>query len=538
MLNKSGFFVAVLLAAALSVSGCGKKDTGVNAKLVTAEQTVSDTYDVKLNYQGMVKSKETKNYSFLSGGRLEKVYVKEGELVRKGDTLAQLDAVELKSGAAQSAYNRAISENSLNKTEATYLTNITNAEINIRTIDTGINAIDSSISAYVKSIAAAEQGINDFRGSIPVAEKGVAALEMAVATDDEQMAAVRENINAYESKLKSTREAVDLAKTNLERMETLYEKGAVARSDVENMQVQYNDAEASYKQAEAQMATYKVNLSQLAASHEANLASLAGKRQELASMNTQLESNKAQVSSMYAQLESLKSQRAQSVAQRDTANRELANLKKSMGSDVSSQKAAENISKLAEEQANRAVKNATLTADADGYVMAVNFKEGEMTGAGAPVVMVKSNTMVVTIGVSLEDYSDLERVMDIKINGEIPGTIETISQYPDEKTRTYKVDIAFDDTNLAMGEIVDVELITERCEGVFIPISSVINIDGIDYVYRINEDNTVSRIEVKLGEVKDSSVRALNLTNERIVTSGIKSLNDNDLVTEAEADGR
>ena len=537
-MNRSSVYTAVLLASVFTLSACGKKDTGVNAKLVTAEQTISDTYDVKLNYQGMVKSKETKNYSFLSGGKLEKVYVKEGELVRKGYTLAQLDAVELKSGAAQSAYNRAISENSLNKTEATYLTNITNAEINIRTIDTGIGALDSSVSAYVKSIAAAEQGINDFRSSIPVAEKGVAALEMAVATDDEQMAAVQENINAYESKLQSTREAVDLAKTNLERMQSLYEKGAVARSEVENMQVQYNDAEASYKQAEAQMATYKVNLSQLAASHEANLASLAGKRQELSSMNTQLEANKAQVSSMYAQLESLKSQRAQSVAQRETANRELANLKKSMNSDVSSQKAAENISELAEEQANRAVKNATLTADADGYVMAVNFKEGEMTGAGAPVVMVKSNTMVVTIGVSLEDYSDLKNVIDIKINGEVPGTIETISQYPDEKTRTYKVDIAFDDTDLSMGEIVDVELITERSEGVFIPISAVINIDGIDYVYRVNEDNTVSRIEVKLGEVKDSTVRAINLTNERIVTSGIKSLNDNDLITEAGADGK
>ena len=517
----------------ISVTGCGKKDAGVNAKLVTSQQTINDVYDVKLDYQGMVKSRETKNYSFLTGGRLEKIYVKEGELVRKGDVLAQLDAVELRNSAAQSAYNRAIQENSLNKTEATYLTNITNAQINLGTIDKSISALDSSISAYAESISAAEQGINDYRSSIPIAEKGVRALELAVETDVEQMAAVQESIDAYDSKLQSTREAVDLAKTNLDRMQTLYEKGAVSRSEVENMQVQYNDAEASYKQAEAQMATYKVNLSQLAASHEANLANLDAKRQELASMNTQLESNKAQVSSIYAQLDSIKAQRAQSVAQRETANKELENLKKSMNSDVSSQKAAENISKLAEEQANRAVKNATLTADSDGYVMGVNFKEGEMTGVGSPVVMVKSNTMVVTIGVSLEDYSAIESIIDVRINGEIPGSIDSVSQYPDEKTRTYKVDIAFDNNDLAMGEIVDVELITERSEGVFIPISSVINIDGIDYVYIINDDNTVSRTEVELGEVKDSTVRVRNLTNERIVTSGIKSLHDNDLITEA-----
>lgn len=532
-MQKGILCIIIAAVAAASLCGCGKSTAEeVGGKLITSQMTVNDTYDVKLNYQGVVKAKDTKNYSFLSGGRLEKVYAEKGRFVHKGDILARLDAVELKSSAAQSMNNRAISENNLNKTEATYFTNITNAQINIRTIDTSIAAVDSSIAAYRESIAAAEKGINDYRNSIPVAEKGVAALEKTIATDDEQIAAAEENIAAYSGKLESTRQAVDLAKTNLERMETLYEKGAVARSEVESMQVQYNDAEASYRQAEAQMSNYKVSLSQLRAAHDANLASLEGKKQELSAMNTQLDANKAQISNMRAQLDSLAAQRAQTAAQRDTANKELANLKSSMAADVASQRAAENISKLAEEQANRAVSNATLVADADGYVMAVNVKEGEMAGAGTPVVTVKSDTMIVSVGVSMEDYSKLENILEIKINGDIPGEIDSISQYPDEGTRTYTVDIAFSNADLAMGEIVDVELVTERSEGVFIPISSVINIDGIDYVYVVNDD-TVTRREVKLGEVKNDTVRTESLKNERIVTSGMKALNDNDKVTEA-----
>ncbi|MCH5212124.1 MAG: biotin/lipoyl-binding protein [Oscillospiraceae bacterium] len=504
--------IALTATAALAVSvtaGCDKsKDE--SRKLVTTQKVMSDYYDVKLDYQGIVKSKDTKNYSFLSGGRLEKVYVTEGQYVHEGDILAQLDAVELESGAAQSANNRLISENNLNKTEATYLTNITNTEINIRSLQTGLNAIDSNITAY--------------RGTIGAAQQSVDALSQAVETDVSAIEAAKANIEAYDSKLESTRAAVDLAKTNLERIETLYDKGAVAKSELENMQVSYDDAEASYKQAEAQQATNKSNLEKLEASHSANLA--------------QLETSRAQVESMNAQLATLNSQRTQAANQIATANRELENLKTSMNADVGSQEAAEKISQLSSEQAQRAVDNATITADADGYVMAVTVKDGEMTGVGTPVVIVKSDVKIVSIGVSIDDYSKLDNILGITINGDIEGTIDTISQYPDESTRTYKVDIAFNDDALTMGQIVDVELVTEYASGVFIPIDSVINIDGIDYVYIVNDDETVTRSQVELGEVKDTTVQAKNLTNERIVTSGIKALNDNDKIKEAAGEAK
>ncbi len=532
--NRKIVSLAAASVALISLCGCGKNASEAEGKLITSQMTQSDVYDIKLDYQGIVRSKESKNYSFLSGGRLQEVYVKEGDFVHAGDTLAQLDAVELMNGAAQSRNNKAISQNNLNKTEATYLTNITNAEINIRTLRTGISAIDSNIGAYRQTLSAAEQGVRDYERSIPIAQQGLEALQKTVDTDDAQIAATKENLEAYEKKLESTREAVDLAKTNLERMQTLYDKGAVSKSEVESTQVKYNDAEASYAQAAAQKSNYEVNLSQLEAAHIGNLANLDSKKLEIDSMNTQLASNRAQVSSMRAQLESLNSQRAQSAAQLETANKELANLRKSMESDVSSQTAAANISALASEQADRAVSNATLKADADGYVMKVNVKKGEMTGAGTPVVIVKSDTKVVSVGVSTSDYSDLQSILEIRINNDTEGKIDTIAQYPDEKTQTYTVDISFDNNALTMGQIVDVELVTEHNTGVFIPISSVINIDGIDYVYKVNEDNTVSRVEVELGEVRNTTVRAKNLHNERIVTSGIKSLNDNDRVKEKE----
>ncbi len=503
--TESAIFIAAAVAVC-SLCGCGKESVKDEGKLVTSSQVANDYYDVKLDYQGLVRSKDTRNYSFMTGGKVEAVYVEEGQFVHSGDVLAQLDAVELENGAAQSANNRIISQNNLNKTEASYLTNITNAEINMRTLQTSIAAIDANISAYQGSIAAAETGVDALRGTVD--------------TDRTQIDALQQNIDAFESKLTSTRSAVDLAKTNLDRIQELYDKGAVSKSELENMQTQYDDAEASYQQAVAQQATNKSNLDKLVAGHDANLA--------------QIDANNAQIGSMYAQLSTLNSQRTQAANQLQTAQTELSNLKSSMQSDVGSQKAAERISELSAEQAQRAVDNATLVADGDGYVMAVNSKAGEMTGSGVPAVIVKSDTKVVSVGVSIDDYSKLGSVSEVHINGDIQGKIDNIAQYPDEGTRTYTVEITFSDRTLAMGEIVDVELVTEVAEGVFIPIDSIINIDGLDYVYVVNDDDTVTRTQVELGEVKDTTVQVLNLTDERIVTSGIKALNDNDKVREAE----
>jgi len=502
-------FILVLSALLFTTSlyGCDKNTADVNAgKLVKTQQVMSNTYDVKLDYQGVIKSKETKNYSFQSGGKVETVFVTEGQVIHKGDKLAQLDAVELKNSADKSSNNEVVSQNNLNKTESTYLTNIKNLETNIETMKDSLNALDSNISAYKESIAAEELKVK--------------ALEKTVETDKSQITATEKNIEAYKAKLESTKKVVDNLSDNLERTQILYNEGVVSKSDLENMQIKYDDSYTSYNQAVAQLSSNEVNLEQLKAGHESNLANL--------------ESNKAKIVTMYAQLETMNSQHTQTENQILTSKKELDNLKKSMNADIRSQEAAAKISELSFQQAQRAVDNATLIADTDGYVMAVNMKAGEVIGAGIPVVVAKSQTKIVSIGVSIDDYNKLNSVIDIKINGATKGIIDNISQYPDEATRTYKVDIAFNNDNLSMGEIVDVELIIGNESGVFIPLDSIINIDGIDYVYKVNDDATVSRMQVELGEVKDSMVHAKNLVNEKIVVSGMKVLNDNDKIIEIE----
>lgn len=63
--------ISVVAAMLLSLAGCGDGDSS-GVKTVETQAVKSDMYEVKLNYQGVVKAKETKNYSFMSGGQYGK----------------------------------------------------------------------------------------------------------------------------------------------------------------------------------------------------------------------------------------------------------------------------------------------------------------------------------------------------------------------------------------------------------------------------------------------------------------------------------
>ena len=50
----------------------------------------------------------------------------------------------------------------------------------------------------------------------------------------------------------------------------------------------------------------------------------------------------------------------------------------------------------------------SLTADVDGYVVDVLCKEGEMQSAGYPVVLIRSENQVVTVGLSDKDVKKIQ----------------------------------------------------------------------------------------------------------------------------------
>lgn len=364
--------LAVSAALSLLLSGCSTRaeasqETG---KVVEAVQAERQTYQTGLQYLGVVQPAETKQYSFLSAGKLEEIYVEKGQEVHAGDPLVKLDSTQAEAVLKMSANNTAISNAS------------------IQSLTTALDASQVSL---------------------------------------------------------------DTLRDNVERYQTLFEMGAVAPTELESLQNQLTSQEAAHAQLQSSL----------------------------------------------------------QIAQRSAQN-----------------------SRIMQQQAKQSLADTTLTADEDGIVMELPFKVGESILPSVPVVITKSGSLVVCVGVSIADCEKISKDSAVLINQSIPGTISLISAYPDTQTRLYTVEITFDSSELSVGDTVDILISTGSEPGYSVPVESVFQLDGLDYVFVVGEDHRLIRQQVTLGEPTGSSVQVTGLAPDaRIVASGVRQLRENDLVS-------
>ena len=443
--------LCILLAAlsVLSFTGCGTKSTVEPnaAKIVKVSDIDVKSVDEGLEYIGFVKAKETKKYSFLMAGKIEKINVKKGDSFKKGDVLASLDTTALQYSAGVGSNTTDEAKAALEKTINTYDTNIRSAQTALDTIDTSIDAMKTGIEAMENALVAAQQ-----------------------------------NIDAGQN-------ALDTLYSRLEGTRKLHENGLVTDKDMEALEAQYVSQQASLEQARA---TYR-------------------------GTEAELKAKRAELQGLYDK--------------RKTTENTLENLKLSKAEDVKSVESKVSSAQIGESVTQKNINDATITAENDGYVMELPFKEGEVAGAGYPVVVAKSRSSVVSIGVPGSEYDKIQIGQKALINDDIEGVISTIAQYPDETTRTYQVEIEVDSEKVTMGDTVSVKIITGKKEGYYIPVNAVFNLNGVDYVYMVNEESRAVRKRVTLGEINGSEVRIdIDEPNIKIVTEGIKTLHENDEV--------
>ena len=197
------------------------------------------------------------------------------------------------------------------------------------------------------------------------------------------------------------------------------------------------------------------------------------------------------------------------------------------------------ISKASMEQARvdydlkrRMLRDCTLRADAPGYVVDVLNKPGEMVGAGFPVVLLRTEQQIVSVGVSQQDVKRLHvgtraHVTIDDLEGE--GRVIHIGQVPDKESRTYTVEVELTGNltqqSFFIGSIARVAFDIGEQEGVWVPIPSVLT-DGVPYVYVVREGRAVRR-NLTLGSTSGTFVRVDGLeAGDQIIVEGMKNLKD------------
>ena len=93
----------------LSIAGCQAKKANAPAVddpvLVRTQPVTFTNYAVSMQYAGKVESASEANLSFKVGGVIAKIYVKEGDAVRRGQLLAALDLTEINAQVQQARQN-------------------------------------------------------------------------------------------------------------------------------------------------------------------------------------------------------------------------------------------------------------------------------------------------------------------------------------------------------------------------------------------------------------------------------------------------
>lgn len=99
--------VIYILLFVVILTGCKEEEIEVKEKIraVKTEIVSEEKSEVVLDYIGIVDSKDLTKYSFKSNGKLGKIYVKEGEKIKKGQKLVELDKSDLEN-SLDAAYNK------------------------------------------------------------------------------------------------------------------------------------------------------------------------------------------------------------------------------------------------------------------------------------------------------------------------------------------------------------------------------------------------------------------------------------------------
>ncbi len=181
--------------------------------------------------------------------------------------------------------------------------------------------------------------------------------------------------------------------------------------------------------------------------------------------------------------------------------------------------------------------DAVIVASSEGTVMAVPFEEGELVSAGYPVVVMRSETKVVQVGISQDDIDvvDMDTRVYLQIDGEeISGEISEINDMPDQYTRTFLVKVRTDNEKIRLGKIVDVKFEAENQQGIWVPLESIMS-DGEQFVYVIQNGRAFKKT-LTIDDVTGFEAEVSGLADgDQIVVAGIKKLTDGtavEIVTE------
>jgi len=190
---------------------------------------------------------------------------------------------------------------------------------------------------------------------------------------------------------------------------------------------------------------------------------------------------------------------------------------------------------------------ASLAADADGVVIAIEAEVGQVVQPGTPVVRVaRAGEKEVVIGIPEDKVGQLQPSGAVTVrlwadtDATIPGKIREISPMADAASRTYTVKVAIPDTpDVRLGMTATVEVATggNGAAGLRVPLTALVQSKGATHVWVV-ENGAVRLAPVQVtGQVgNDVLVTGAVRAGQQVVTAGVNLLRNGQKVRILTAD--
>jgi RND family efflux transporter MFP subunit len=184
--------------------------------------------------------------------------------------------------------------------------------------------------------------------------------------------------------------------------------------------------------------------------------------------------------------------------------------------------------------AGKVADESLIRAAGTGLVISVLNEAGEFVAAGYPVIVLRNPESRVRIFVSQKEIVDIQVGQNVRCQfyDEVySGRVDWMAEVPDEDTLTYEVQISLEGADLRLGTIVDVDVILKRVQAIQVPIASLMNDSGGDYVYVV-EGDVIQRKAVFMKTIDNTFVEVEGLEpGDRIVVMGMAYVEAGQTVT-------
>ncbi|MFN8503655.1 efflux RND transporter periplasmic adaptor subunit [Kouleothrix sp.] len=502
------------IIAALVINSMRSSST---TSTVATSKVTRGTIVATVDGSGTIAAAQSLDLGFATTGTVKTVLVNEGDTVKAGQALAQLDDadLQLQVASAQAALDSATlklgqaqSGNALPADLAAQQAAVASAQAQLRAAQAQLDALRHPTA---DALSAAETAVRQAQLDLQ-SQTNTSSANKTKAQQDLQRAveALTQAQSKYATALQNWQYVQDTGNDPVTPTKTSAQGKAVANTLNDAQRQQYYDA---YVQATASMHSAETAVQQAQVSYES-----ARQAEPLAIAQAQ-----AKLADAQAQLVALQQPSATNVAQKqasvDQARASLtqaqANLAKltapSTASDVSIQQNAITQAEQTLKQAQLKLADATLTAPFDGVITTVNIVPGSSaSGTAVALSLIDRSTLHIDMKLSENDVAKVslgQRValtIDALKDWKAQGTVSYISPVGASSNGvvTYAVRVSFPDSDarVKVGMTANLSITTASKDGALLVPTSALLPKGAGHAVLVpNADGTKREVEVQTG---------------------------------------